>query len=179
MAFLNILFFLIYIQFKFVFCRKISPIFKLNNNLLFINKNNGLFNVSLTFTNFESANFYSNKIYLNNILSKSENCNVKLNKVVCLIKEMDNFPSEDIYIQINNEKKILKIKKIYYIINNIKNKIVLEFLSEEKYFLKIFDKQIQPINNLSKFIIDNFNIFNPIKINIYNAHNFQKIGKII
>jgi hypothetical protein len=91
---------------------------------------------------------------------------------------MDNFTSEDIYIKINNEKKILKIKKIYYIINNIKNKIVLEFLSKEKYFLKIFDKQIEPINNLSKFIIDNFNIFNPIKINIYNAHNFQKIGKI-
>ena len=75
-----------------MFCRKISPDFKLMNKLLFINDNIRAFNISLLFNNFESAQFYSNQIYINDILLNEEKCNIKMNKVTCLIKE--NFMNE-------------------------------------------------------------------------------------
>ena len=162
-----------------MFCRKISPDFKLMNKLLFINDNIRAFNISLLFNNFESAQFYSNKIYINDILLNEEKCNIKMNKVTCLIKENfmneKNF-SEDIYIKIDNNKKIQKINKIYYILSNMNNKLYLQFLSKEKYFIKILNQQIESFDNLSKFEIENF--VNPIKINIYNYKNKNKIGKI-
>ena len=88
-----------------MFSRKISSDFKLINNLLFINENTRKFNISLIFNNFESANFYSNKIYLNDILVNKEKCNVKMNKVICLINEnliSEKSFSKDINIYINN-----------------------------------------------------------------------------
>ena len=179
MSFLNRILLNIFFQLVFMFSRKISSDFKLINNLLFINENTRKFNISLIFNNFESANFYSNKIYLNDILVNKEKCNVKMNKVICLINEnliSEKSFSKDINIYINNSKKFQKVNKIYYVLRNMKNKLYLEFLSKEKYIIKILDQQIEPFDNLSKFEIENFE--NPIKINIYNSETKSKIGKI-
>ena len=162
-----------------MFCRKISPDFKLINNLLFINENLRTFHISLIFNNFESANFYSNKIYVNDILISREKCNVKMNKIICLIKEnliSEKRFSDDIYINVENSKKFQKGKKIYYVLRNLKNNLYLEFLSKEKYFIKILNQLIEPFDNLSKFEIENFD--NPIKIHIYDSKTKNKIGKI-
>ena len=101
--------------------------------------------ISLIFNNFESANFYSNKIYLNDILVNKKKCNVKMNKVICLINEnliSEKSFSKDINIYINNSKKFQKVNKIYYVLRNMKNKFNLEFLSKEKYIIKILGQQI-------------------------------------
>ena len=145
MSFLNRILLNIFFQLVFMFSRKISSDFKLINNLLFINENTRKFNISLIFNNFESANFYSNKIYLNDILVNKEKCNVKMNKVICLINEnliSEKSFSKDINIYINNSKKFQKVNKIYYVLRNMKNKLYLEFLSKEKYIIKILGQQI-------------------------------------
>ena len=145
MSFLNRILLNIFFQLVFMFSRKISSDFKLINNLLFINENTRKFNISLIFNNFESANFYSNKIYLNDILVNKEKCNVKMNKVICLINEnliSEKSFSKDINIYINNSKKFQKVNKIYYVLRNMKNKFNLEFLSKEKYIIKILGQQI-------------------------------------
>ena len=165
-----------FFQLVFMFCEKISPDFKLMNKLLFINENIRTFNISLIFNNFESANFYSNKIYINDILVNTEKCNIKMNKVICFIEENFMNEKEDIFVTVDKNKKVEKGKKIYYILNHMKNKLYLHFLSKEKYYITILNQQIEPFDNLSKFEIEN--IENPIKINIYNYKTKKKIGKI-
>ena len=165
-----------FFQLVFMFCEKISPDFKLMNKLLFINENIRTFNISLIFNNFESAKFYSNKIYINDILVNTEKCNIKMNKVICFIEENFMNEKEDIFVTVDKNKKVEKGKKIYYILNHMKNKLYLHFLSKEKYYIKILNQQIEPFDNLSKFEIEN--IENPIKINIYNYKTKKKIGKI-
>ncbi len=186
--FFKILFFYLF-QISFSLSQNISSSFHLNSDIIFINQNNKNFYIEIYFINYESALFSLNQIKINNILLEKSNCNINLNKVICLISKnnLNESQSNDIYIKLNGQNKVIKIKKIYYTIEILENNLILNILSKEKFLIKIKEKIIKSLknnlNNFSKYEIDNKllkeneNTF--INISIYNKNNNRtKVGEI-
>ena len=151
-------------------------IFKLNSNLYFINQNTKSFYISLFFDNPQSANYYLDKLIINNINLEKKKCNIELNEIKCLIEEnlyLNKFNNDEINIGIKN--KMIKVKKIYYRIEKIKNKLILNILSKEKFIIKIFDKIIESIDNKYEIKNNNEDIIN---IKIYDKYDLKKIYEI-
>ena len=166
----------IFIQISFILTSKLSSIFKLNSNLYFINQNTKSFYISLFFNNPQSANYYLDKLIINNINLEKKKCNIELNEIKCLIEEnlyLNKFNNDEINIGIKN--KMIKVKKIYYRIEKIKNKLILNILSKEKFIIKIFDKIIESIDNKYEIKNNNEDIIN---IKIYDKNDLKKIYEI-
>ncbi len=180
------IFFLIILEISFSLSQNISSSFNLNSDIIFINQNNKNFYIEMYFINNESAVFYLNQIKINNILLNKTICNIQLNKVTCLISNnnLNESLSNDIYIKLNGQNKVIKIKKIYYTIEILENKTILNIFSKEKFLIKIKEKIIKSLNNnfakyeiSNKFLKDNEYKF--INISIYNEkNNRKKIGEI-
>ena len=167
--------FLILIQiFLFIFSLKISSDFKLDKSLYLINKNQKVFAFSLSFINPYSSKFYSNKIFINNIHVKKENCKCEFSKIKCLIHLNENFLSSN-EILIKVDKTIIKAKKLYYDFEIYNNEIFLNLFSKKKYFIKIKNEKFESINDkISKFKINKYNDL----IEIYDSSSLTKIGSI-
>jgi hypothetical protein len=111
------------------------------------------------------------KIIINNINWEKKKCNIELNEIKCLIEEnlnINDFNGDEINIEIKN--KMIKVKKIYYRIEKIKNKLILNILSKEKFIIKIFDKLIESIDNKYEIKNNNEEIIN---IEIYNKNKIK------
>ena len=180
MPFLSLIF-TVWIQISFAFKKRVSSISKLDQNTLFVNKNDKFYSFSLSFMDYESAIYYSNKIFLDNILLNKGECKVNMKKVICFIDENifnDKLSSNYVIIRLENEKKIIKAQKVYYTLETLNNQLLFNLLSNDKYYIKVLDKKIEPIDNLSKFKIDISNIDKVIEIELYNGINSKKIGTI-
>ena len=175
MSLINLLI-ILFIQISFILTSQLSYLFKLDSNLYFINQNTKSYYISLFFNNPQSASYYLDKIIINNINWEKKKCNIELNEIKCLIEEnlnINKFNGDEINIEIKN--KMIKVKKIYYRIEKIKNKLILNILSKEKFIIKIFDKLIESIDNKYEIKNNNEEIIN---IEIYNKNNLKKIYEI-
>ncbi len=131
--------------------------------------------------NYESAIYYSNKIFLDNISLNKGECKANMKKVICIVDENifnDKISSYNVIIRLENEKKIIKAQKLYYTLETKNNKLIFNLLSNDKYYIKVLDKKIEPFDNLSKFKIDITNIDKVFEIELYNEINSKKIGTI-
>ena len=180
MPFLTLIF-AAWIQISFAFNIGVSSISKLDQNTILVNKNDKFYSFSLSFMDYKSAMYYSNKIFLDNIRLNKGECKVNIKNVICFVDENifnDKLSSNYVSIRLENEKNIIKVQKLYYTLETLKNKLIFNLLSNDIYSIKVLDKKIEPIDHLSKFEIDISNINKVIEIDLYDGINSKKIGKI-
>ena len=173
--------FAVWIQISFTFNKRLLSNPKLVQNTILVNKNDKFYNFSISFMNYETAIYYSNKVYIDNILLNKGECKVNNKNVECFVDENifnNNIFSNYVKIRLGNLKKIINAKKLYYTLETLNNKLIFNIFSNDKYYIKVLNKKIQPINNLSKFEIDISNIDKIIEIDLYDEINSKKIGEI-